>query len=161
MEKKDNFGRALKKLAASSLLLLPLVANAGYTLEEAFQEVNQQTGRCLKMKNRPVDAVQDTWFDSLSSDQKRAVLFELSKRAVDRCTLEAREKYSWALVKQAGETGNLEGIKDWIALNSPIDGKAQTIVKSLPEEEINRLSLSDDFYYPFDSMSLRDSLISQ
>ncbi|MDO6704952.1 hypothetical protein [Photobacterium sp. 1_MG-2023] len=101
MEKKDNFGRALKKLAASSLLL-PLVANAGYTLEEAYQEVNQQTERCLKMKNRPVDAIQDTWFDSLSSEQKRAVLFELSKRAMDRFTLEKREKYSWALVKQAG-----------------------------------------------------------
>ncbi|UTM59228.1 hypothetical protein L4174_021205 [Photobacterium sp. CCB-ST2H9] len=158
MEKKGNFGRALKKLAASSLLLLPLVANAGYTLEEAYQEVNQQTARCLKMKNRPVDVVQDAWFDSLSADQKRAVLFELSKRAMDRCTLEQREKYSWALVKQAGETGDMKGLKDWIELNSPIESKAQTILNSLPEKEINRLSLSDDFYYPFDSMSLRDKL---
>ncbi|MCM0151518.1 hypothetical protein [Photobacterium galatheae] len=160
MEKKDNFGRALKKLAASSLLL-PIVANAGFTLEEAYQEVNQQTARCLKMKNRPVDAIQDIWFDLLSSDQKRAVIFELSKRAMDRCTLEKREKYSWALVKQAGETGDLDSLKDWISLNSPIEGKAQSIVKSLPEEEINRLSLSDDFYYPFDSIALRDKLIPE
>ncbi|UTM57042.1 hypothetical protein L4174_014760 [Photobacterium sp. CCB-ST2H9] len=161
MKKKYCFRSALKKLATASLLLLPLVANAGYSIEEAYQDVNLQTARCLKMKNRPVNAIQDAWFDSLRAVQKRAVLFELSTRAMDRCTLETREKYSWALVKQAGETGDLKSLKDWIALNSPIGGKAKTILQSLPEEEINRLSLSDDFYYPFDSMSLRDKLISE
>ncbi|MDO6704953.1 hypothetical protein [Photobacterium sp. 1_MG-2023] len=46
-------------------------------------------------------------------------------------------------------------------LNASIEGKAQSIVKSLPEEELNRLSLSDDFYYPFVPVSLRNELISE
>ncbi|WP_299017464.1 hypothetical protein [uncultured Photobacterium sp.] len=138
-------------------LLLPAYSYASensnkQTVMDKFDQLNVQTDRCMNVGRRTVEQVNDNWFQSLEIQQKRLVLVELRKKALERCVKDIEAEYTYAVFKYTADTKDKTYLDAWLALNEDKTSNAyREALNKLPSTEMKRLSESVTFYYPFDS----------
>ncbi|MDC0611092.1 hypothetical protein OAP63_10155 [Vibrio sp.] len=136
-----------------TLGVFPLFANAdAETLSQSFNALNTQTSLCMEYKKRTVNT-DDQWLLDLTENQLKVALLELNAKAMEKCTLKQRESYSYQLVIDAAESGDLTKLHQWVKLNSPQkNDDYNSIFKDVPSKQLSRVSHLPEFKYPFDTL---------
>lgn len=143
----------------SMVLVLSVIANLciaddNNNLETNYQAYNHRMSLCSNLKNRQI-TITDSYLLSLSDLERKVVLFEANKAAMQRCYAEQQNAYTLTLVNQAIASGNRKPLDDFIQLrqHDKTDARAKAILDKLDQAELNRVMQLDVFYFPFDYAS--------
>lgn len=130
------------------------------SLREAYLELNEKYGTCGDQEKRPLSPIKNEWLESLTELQKKIVLSEISKRAFNRCIQAETAKFNDLLVKYTIKTQNFNAINTWVELNKPYRPEdAQSVLKGLDENEIEKLSHDPELYAPFNPIKAAEAVI--
>ncbi|MBP3139229.1 hypothetical protein ACTFQF_17650 [Aliivibrio fischeri] len=122
--------------------------------EFLFKALNDKSDYCLQSTYRQVNEFKDKYYDSLSELQKKALLLTLSKRALAQCSsYEMSEYLKYIIVNN--DTDRIKFISD-LYKNDFKHKSYEKLYQSLDKQEIDRLSKTEMFSTPFDTLSVID-----
>lgn len=103
----------------------------------------------------------DFWLQSQSVEVRKKAIWDLYRRANERCYGAERDAYSIALIKYTAITGDRTLLDEWILFYDD-PGLKRDIQLPIPEieyeKQLERLTLLPAFYMPFDTISSRDAI---
>lgn len=122
-------------------------------LDSAYGELEDRTGFCRGLRDRPLTSITSNWLNELSEKKQRLVLFVVSVIASRRCTAKEETNYTRALLNYTSETGDKRFLDDWVVLNKMRFGKELIgELEGIPDSKIVELTNRPELYYPFEVM---------
>nr|VVV06037.1 hypothetical protein AW0309160_03521 [Aliivibrio wodanis] len=171
-QKKKLFGgvcivRIDKIFILSSFLLLTAYSSHSNDYQDLQKAISTQNSSeykaydskmsyCRGLRDREVNQVNDSYFNSLTDAQKSKVLGILLFKASDRCYAYEEAQYFKFVIR----TNDADGMKILkLASFAPQQTEAsKAIIDSLDSKEVERLSNTEQFSTPFDIIHLLDKL---
>lgn len=147
---------------AKCLLLMVMSFNAVAGNEEKtdflFDQFNSKSKYCLELTNRKIDNFEDSYYESLNEEQRKALLLMLSEETLNRCSSYELSEY----LKYIIVNNDQERIQFMSKLyNKDLQNTSlKKLYSSIDKNEVNRLLGLDLFATPFDVIELYEKLNS-
>lgn len=121
-----------------------------------YQALNERVKACSAFKKRRV-MVTDKWLKNLPEQTQKIILFELYKKAQQRCAADNELAYINAIFELA-VYGENQPLNEYIQLRryDLIDAEGKAILEQLEQSELKRISDLPEYQEPFNLLSAFD-----
>ncbi|WP_299494956.1 hypothetical protein [uncultured Shewanella sp.] len=118
-------------------------------LKSTYAKLEARTGYCGDLRQREITAINSDWLLSLTEQQQRIVLFNVSNIAFDRCVEKEEGDYNTALINYTAKTKDMAPFNDWMLLNANYSKEMLADLNKLDNNEIIKLSKLPVLSIPF------------
>lgn len=150
-------------------LVIALVLNSAPALADklqneataARQQLEHQYGLCRALRDREVNYF-DFWLQAQRREVKVKMLRELSEIAFNNCIKQQSDAYTIMVVRLAAISKDKSKLEEWLDLypeENPDDFTQTAIPEYVFEQQLQRLSQSPTFHFPFNAVDAYNAII--
>lgn len=146
-------------LLTTSAFAQELPNNTSDEVISAMAKYGERVEICNTKKNRIIGKIDNSWFNSLPVELKKAAILKVGQSALEQCSEKEEYDVVLALYDQAKKSGDIEALSAFIELHrtwhSP---EMQQDLDKLEGENFRQFGESEIFNTPFDILGTVEAL---